>query len=514
MSAACTSRESRCASASRIVVWWCLAAVVVAAATAVPTRAQQPAQPKQKIEIPADGTELFRALLDRKGIKPVREAEIWQSRYDDLILIVLGSHAPRNQFDPAVSCTTALRGGGAVLIASDSLFPLMSSVTPNVGVIQGSIQNNRIVCLTPGSNLRGMADCPFVVPVVGNDVWRGPEEDSDAAKVFSGLSQVATNQPSNIQVGTWGGHIKFALARFPAGSRWVNFDGQTRPAANVLFAVGGYGPDANNAMDYRFLAMADHSVFINQMLIEPGTQNLELAFRTIEYLQGPQKRSRCLFIENGQVIEEFDGLRKAFASQQSIPVLNFGAMQEKLADLGNAMADKVQKEDMLNRIFRNDRVFRGLLMVLFWVAAVYLSYYLIRRWWVVRTPTDLPPPPTIAGVPSGPPGVFDRRQKELLRRDNVYEPVRDLVREFFESLGIHGDQGPRHPKVAIADIVRKPDSLRQAIRDFWKLAYGPPQELTVSRWRELESYFVRLRDAHAAGKWRFVMADSPVAVTT
>jgi hypothetical protein len=93
----------------------------------------------------------------------------------------------------------------------------------------------------------------------------------------------------------------------------------------------------------------------------------------------------------------------------------------------------------------------------------------------------------------------------------VYEPVRDLVREFFVSLGIHGDQGPRHPKLVVSDVVRKPDSLRQAVRDFWKLAYGPPQEMSVGRWRELEAYFVRLRDAHADGKWRFVMPDSPVA---
>jgi hypothetical protein len=145
------------------------------------------------------------------------------------------------------------------------------------------------------------------------------------------------------------------------------------------------------------------------------------------------------------------------------------------------------------------------------LASIYVTIYLIRRWVAARKPTDLPPPPTVAGAPSGPPGVFERRQKELLRRDNVYEPVRDLVREFFGSLGIHGDQGPRHPKLVISDIVRKPDSLRQAVRDFWKLAFGPPQEVTVARWRELEPYLNRLREAHADGKWRFVMPGAPVA---
>ena len=71
------------------------------------------------------------------------------------------------------------------------------------------------------------------------------------------------------------------------------------------------------------------------------------------------------------------------------------------------------------------------------VGSALACLFLLRRIWGSRTPQRLPPPPTMAGVPTGPPGVFDRRQKELLRRNNVYEPVRDLVREFFDSIGIH-----------------------------------------------------------------------------
>ena len=100
--------------------------------------------------------------------------------------------------------------------------------------------------------------------------------------------------------------------------------------------------------------------------------------------------------------------------------------------------------------------------------------------------------------------MFERRQKELLRRNNVFEPVRDLVREFFLSIGVHGEPDGRPPKLVISDVVRKPESLRAAIKDFWKIAFGPPQVLTVSRWRELEPFFDRVRQANADSKWRFV----------
>jgi hypothetical protein len=139
---------------------------------------------------------------------------------------------------------------------------------------------------------------------------------------------------------------------------------------------------------------------------------------------------------------------------------------------------------------------------------IFGCWFVLRRVWAARKPTDIPPAPAVAGAPSGPPGVFDRRQKELLRRNNLYEPVRDLVREFFESIGIHGEQTARLPKLMISDVVRRPDSLRTAIKDFWRLAFGPPQVLTVTRWRELEPYFERLRQAHADGKWRFVLSEA------
>jgi hypothetical protein len=78
-----------------------------------------------------------------------------------------------------------------------------------------------------------------------------------------------------------------------------------------------------------------------------------------------------------------------------------------------------------------------------------------------------------------------------------------LIREFFATVGIRGEQGPKPPKLSISDVVRKPDSLRLAIKDLWRLAYGPPKATSVNRWQELEPYFERVKQAHADGKWAF-----------
>jgi hypothetical protein len=80
-----------------------------------------------------------------------------------------------------------------------------------------------------------------------------------------------------------------------------------------------------------------------------------------------------------------------------------------------------------------------------------------------------------------------------------------MIREFFASIGVAGVQGELMPRLVVSDSVRKPDSLYRAVTDFWKLAYGKPQEVTATRWRELEPYFARLQKAHAEGKWRFVL---------
>jgi hypothetical protein len=466
------------------------------------TLAAQDAPQKPPLEIPGDGTELFRGLLDHFGIKPISKLELGRlNRFEDVILISLGNLHLRPDNVGGLDYFPQTSNIGSALIASDTWVMLNSNARTQQG-----IEGSRVYCADAKAGHRDEKSCPYIVPI--DDGGEGT-----LRRVFRGLRRVATNSPSYISVSGWGGNIKTALARFPR-------DCETRREilpADALFAVGGEGPDLNNDNPYRLLVMADHSIFINQMLLEPQTDNLELTYRVIEFLQGPdKKRKRCIFFEDGRQIETFDDLRQAYAKQNPMPLpqVNLMAMQEKLTDLGNAIVDRLQINNAHNNlILGSDRnssltIIARFLLIL---AAVTACFFLIRRLWQSRKPSDIPPPPAVAAASTGPPGVFDRRQKELLRRDNLLEPVRDLVRDFFASIGIHAEPGDRMPKIVIADVVRKPDSLRMAVKDFWILAYGPPHALSINRWRELEPFFERLQKAHAEGKWRFVVAATPAS---
>jgi len=482
--------------------------------------------------VPASGTEVLRALLDRAGLKPVTRDEYSRLvRYDDLIVIVLGDpEAEMNRLvrvQPQLIIERVLANGGAVLVAADTDMAIGFSLRPQ-GQASAAIIGIRVECLNAKATLDDRRTCPLIVPISRQDPRLGvfaPDPTTALGKLFTGdeqsgmrpLRRVATNHPAVLQVTDFTGHFRFPLARFPRGCVMIRDDGQQfLLPENALLAVGGYGPDEDNPSGYNYLAVADHSIFINQMLLEPNTDNLELTYRVIDYLRKPNvlstkdsMRKRCLFIENGRIVERFDELRQAFKQELPLPQVNLWAIQDKLVDLGNAILDDVQSRDVPNKLVIGSMGLPSILRFILVLLTIYAVWFILRRLFVSRKPTDIPPAPNVPGAVSGPPGVFDRRQRELVRRNNLYEPVRDLLREFFTSLGIGPKPGPHHPKLVISTEVRKPESLRKAVEDFWNLAFGPPQIVPVTRWRELEPYFERLQHAHADGLWWFETEQAP-----
>jgi hypothetical protein len=502
-------------------------AVVVIALAAVPAAQAQPNRfpepPQQPVFIPGGGTDLFRALMDKEGIQPLRAQDLnnmWGAS-DDMIVVVLGNPNPQEwQREPLRWARMAVAANGAALIASDSSFAVHEAGREPGWNNQITRFNGATVSASRPDYHR-QPDCPYVVPVSPEEVAKPPKPPGRVWSVFRGLTKLATNQPTFLEeLPEYRGEYQYPLARLPKSS-WTQWGNRFQPPP--LFAVGGDGPNQwNGNPGYSFLAVADSSVFINQMLMEPGTDNLEFTLRTIEYLQGPGKhRKKCLFFENGRIVDKFDGLRSALAKPkpkippEAMPNIGsfFGKNQDKLVAILDDRADKLQSADSLHEALvgppgsaRERNRFGGWVEAVAVILAISISFMLLRRTWSARQPMDVPPAPTTgAGAAStGPPGVFDRRQRELVRRNNLFEPVRNLMREFFDSVGAPPNPGPRLPTLEISDAVRKPESLRQAIRDMWRLAYGPPQPISAQRWFELEPYFNRLRQAHADGKWRFV----------
>jgi hypothetical protein len=501
-----------------------LAALLFPCTVSAQAGANGPNGDPPKRSLNGDGSEFFRALLHIRGVKPVKEREFPIRDYEDVIVIVLGDPNPMpnrmaplqrhiNPIPPPRIVLQEARRGGAILIASSNNVDLHSTI-PNFSMITGvQVQSDG-----PNSILAGRYnDCPFAVPVPRPLVFHDPQSavrrlfDGDLGKTNK-LDRVVAGTPSFILLKDEKGIT--GLAGFPRRTfEMPNANNAKRRIVpeNAFFAVGGDLEEENTGRPYRFLAMASNRVFNNALMYravsdqpDDRTDNLEMCIRTIDYLQGPNReRKRCIFFENGQLIEHFDDLARATSTQNMpMPRPNLDSLQKQVVDMANRELDRIQTNDDPNKWINNQLGLPKIMVWALWAAGLSALLFMIQRLFGSGKPND-PQAPKILPASSQPPGVFERRQKELLRRNNVYEPVRDLIRDFFHSVGIEGEPGPKIPRLQISESVRKPDSLRIAIKDLWRLAFGAPQVVNVSFWRELEPYFRRVCEAHNQGKWAF-----------
>jgi hypothetical protein len=504
------------------------AAVLAAAICAFPLAVSHADDPPQKNDrrggpdFKGSGSELFRALLNKRQIQPVSEADLGtQSISQDTMLIVVGDVVHRqgpnhHHAAPAVEmplhfASRLLASGGSVLIASSQQCDL-PDMGGSVAILRGpSVESPQGPCW------KGLPNCPFARP--------SEESSSESlAALFRGtggvgrLDRVVAGSPSFIEFPSHRpgqreqrGAMK-PLAVFPAGSKWRDPLPINNVASGLYFAVGA--DVAHGQHNSRFLAFASGSIFNNTLMQavanpQSSTDNLELSLRVIDFLQGDgleqPKRNRCIFYEDGRLVTHFDDLALATLPTPPIPRFDVDKLQDKIVDEGNRALDKLQTSGILTNLFKGlDR--SAITTALLVLSAIAAAWYLFTRLFAARWSGASPPPPVIPAATDGPPGIFNHRQKELLRRNNVYEPVRDLLRDFFSGMGVvSAEQAPELPRIQVARGVRRPDSLRLAVKDLWRLAYGPPQSLPIKRWQEMEPYFVRIRDAHDAGQWRFVV---------
>ena len=482
-----------------------------------------PAQQREVAPLPAGGFEVFRAVLDLAKFKPMTAREVNDfDQLDDVLVVIFGeaniglNFAPR----PITVADRVVRRGGAALIVHDSN---LGVANPQTGILT-QIDGRRVSVTRPELAYQGNLLDPLLVPEEGDDPVHG---------LFKGLKRVATEHPSYIQFIGFDNNTRRVLARFPfnrSRSRvWTPPSQDLAPMTPLdtfqnPFAVAAAPVIGRNGqVEYRQLIMADHAVFKNSLMApaptDGQTDNILLAQRTVAYLQGPdQFRKRCAYFENGQLVEDFGQVRRMMQQQDPMPNLPnplaiLLSNQGPITDMGNRLLDRVQERDVPNAILLGSpdnpggqaRRLTGILTAFLFMGSVWAALFLLRRVWRSRQPTDNPPPPYAGGSVtadrSG--GVFDRRKRELVRRNNLYEPVRDLVRDLFTTAGATGGPGVKPPPIECSSVVRKPAKLREAIHDLWRLAYGKPVAVSVRRSQELAPVIERLYREHADGVWWF-----------
>src|SRR5262249_49234461 len=142
-------------------------------------------------------------------------------------------------------------------------------------------------------------------------IYVEPEDDKNAPRLFvpSTFGQtkflgLVTNRPSFLWVGHGVPRRAHVLARFPRGCWYGGARGQHLPRDWSPYTVAVSSEHGKG----RLLLLADHSIFINEMMQPRDTGNADFAYNAVDWLRegedGP--RDRVLFVTDSRIETKLD----------------------------------------------------------------------------------------------------------------------------------------------------------------------------------------------------------------
>ncbi len=457
--------------------------------TAVPAA---PAQQKPPSPAFLNGTEVFRRILFDAG------KDVFPNGFQPLdafgklddpphsILIVLGDSNRLTEVPGGLE--HYVEGGGVLFLATDR--PLNGEAAAALRRTAGvQVSGTFVLCDNPEACYHQLADCPFLRPDDADaDLFRNLMQEN------SSLSTVATNAPSYLEpaAGPDGAPFLPELATlppkcYPEGA--PAFMAFRRPP---LFAVkGGVG-------DGRVLVMADHSVFINEMMLQKDNGNIEFAYNALQWMIGDEadQRTKVLFVEDGQINTRFEVPLKEVPDELADRLLDFllhhipEAAQKAAPALERGLKEFDQRggaDEVLWRFLRRGGVrpdgwLRFLAVTLAVLAVLYGCW---KVGWKARHGADLQGPLLASALyrlaPSG--TVAEQRRKALIHADNLWEPARDLARQFLTGAGVQA--GAAAPRVEVRGGWLRRWTTAGRVKRLWRLAHGAPARLSLSDWHRL-----------------------------
>ena len=435
-------RDLRSPGRSKNVRLRLLACILIAVAAACPACGQQ--------KIPYKGTELLRFALHRKGFRPITEQQ-WFGEIQptgDLLIVVVGDtsnlvskYFPKNPLRKFLGLRESVAHGAAVLlIASDNLNALDRGGVLGWSTQFGITITGRTIPADPQHLYRSTPGQPFVKP---KPAFPFANENSPFT-LFKGVEvrgpkAIATDRPSEMTIPRdLPGFIINDLAAYPDSSVHLRDQQPIAPAKNH-FAVSLRTPDPDNRG--RMLVLANRNVFANGMMgftpkadgsgdYEFDNGNWAFANRTIDWLQGGsnRKRSQCLFIEDGRIVDKF-AIPVPRMPKQPVPNIRPEAVANWALHRLNDVIPWAEQNNFFNRTIGRlglPRLMRWFLVVI----TVLFIYFSLR--WLYRGLRRVEPTSTInkgvqAGLlPRG--GVLRRRTTAQFEVGNLYEAARRRVR--------------------------------------------------------------------------------------
>lgn len=442
-----------------------------------------------------NGTHAFRRILYDHGFRALKE-------YGDLtyepartLLVVLGDLdvLAKVKEDMPGGLETFVRKGGAALLASDRAVKDDSAreqVLAVAGVtISGETQHNAV------ERYHEMNFCPRIRPVPGGGLGLFANVGFDGR----GEHYVYTNVPSKLVWGRFPGGVR-PVAMFPHGTFGEQPRWQPGPP---LFAVGG------DLGEGRVFVMADHSVFINQMMLPHDTHNVEFSYNLVRWLKDGQ-RDRVLFLEDGTVQTKLDIPMKSIAipPEEAVKML-FARRNEILVEAEHVLTRLEDENAFNNRLLsalenaglRPNRLVRLLLLLGTLIGVLYLVYRIgIRARFRHDTSVPLLVPALGKGLSEEP--LIEQRQQILLQSGNLREPAAILIRRWFARLGVDATLEAEPKFEARGDWLERWWLVRR-LRQLWRLAAGrSSSRVTPAELWRLQRDLDALRSQWERGKWR------------
>ena len=400
----------------------------------------------------------FRQMLQASGLV-VESVDFQQALRQPrkTIIVILGGTDSLSEMKSRIY--TFYKCGGAVLVANDQtdknfLFDFRTQF--NVGDGEYALPDT----------LMGFNDCPLVRDV-----------DSEVPLLFDNVEAIATNRPGFLSFRD-GDAQSYTAAWLPADSRGFS---------ESFVAIRRYKSSPG-----RLLAVADHSVFTNQML--PQGSNLTFASNVVAWLTAGEKRKKLIFIRDGYVMPTYslgsnlppippDELLEAMSDvlEESRPDLFDSSFRE----FTNKAIGSLQETDFFNFALHK------------WQARLRRSF---ARRGAVLSATTLMVVVMLVRVMTSRKREPLLKSGQMMKRKDHSATARLLIRDFFVSDNLTDRPEAARP-VAVADRWWKRWRLQRVLRQLWK--YGTadvPKRTSAKQLEKLRKRLRKLDDLRGGGQ--------------
>jgi hypothetical protein len=466
-----------------------LAALIVVASVvcAAPAQAPKAVSKDQREREFAVGTQVLCWLLNRAHFTPIgkRDLELVDNEPGQTVLIVLGDLDWLERRIRPGGLRHFVEQGGALLVAGDR--PGAPELLKDLAGVQ--VSDFRVKCRKNQDYCYlGEPDLPIVVA-------SRKDLPHETANPFRGL-HVVTNIPAALRMAGKLPPETKTLAYFPENSEYdTHSPERNRINPHILtFAVGG------EVGTGRFLILADHSVFINEMMWAKNTQNFEFTQRCLAWLAA-DGRKRVMLVVDGKITETFDVPLRKLPPIPPIKILEQMFLHRD--DLIEETQERIVRAEESGRLDagvlqalagKEDESMPRLKRYAWWGVGGCLAgllFYRLRNNGRHLPEAGLPRlGAAVAGQrPAGP--LFEQRQRAQLAAGNLWESARGLARQRLAPLA--GKGGPPDGSLVAGGGWSRRRVARQRLRRLWEIAYGAvPVAIPPERWEfflsELEAF--------------------------